>query len=153
MGIEIERKFRVAGDGWRAGVRAIHRIEQGYLAATDSVAIRIRIVDDRTAILGIKSAGADARSRGEFEYDVPLEEARQLMQLAGNRTLAKRRHELEVAGKDWVVDIFEGKLDGLALAEIELEDADEPFEHPAWLGEEVTGNPQFSNSELAAARN
>lgn len=152
MGTEIERKFKVRDESWRPGVRDAFRIEQGYLAVTDALIVRIRIVDGKSAKLGIKSASDDERTRGEFEYDVPLADARQLMQLAGDRVLAKRRHTLQSGGKEWVIDTFEGRLDGLVLAEIELEDRDEAFHPPAWLGEEVTGNPQFSNSELAARR-
>lgn len=152
MGIEIERKFKVQGDGWRDAVRKSCHIQQGYLAVTDALIVRIRIVDGQSAKLGIKSGGEDERTRGEFEYDVPVADARQLMQLAGERKLDKRRLNVQSGGKDWVVDVFEGRLDGLVLAEIELEDRDERFELPAWLGEEVTGNPQFYNSELAARR-
>jgi adenylate cyclase len=152
MGTEIERKFKVSGDGWRDAVQHSCHIQQGYLAVTDALIVRIRIVDAAVAKIGIKSAGYDERIRGEFEYDVPIADARQLMQLAGDRVLEKRRHNVESGGKDWVIDTFEGRLNGLVLAEIELDDRDETFDPPVWLGEEVTGNPQFSNSELAARR-
>lgn len=149
MGKEIERKFKVTGDGWRDAVRKTERIRQGYLSVGEASSVRIRIVDGETAILGIKASTTDARAREEFEYPIPVKDARRLIRLAGDRVLIKRRHTLKVHGKVWVIDTYEGRQAGLVLAEIELGRRNEHFERPDWLGEDVTGNPAFSNARLA----
>ena len=90
-------------------------------------------------------------TRDEFEYPVPLGDALQMMVLCGDRVIEKRRHMLTVGGKLWSIDVFAGRHAGLVIAEIELGSEDEAFERPGWLGTEVTGNPQFLNSNLATS--
>ncbi len=149
MGIEIERKFLVAGDGWRSLVASSSKLRQGYLVSGSGVTVRVRTVDDATGYLTIKAGGA-ALSRTEFEYEVPIADARQLLGLSRGAQIEKVRHSLDLAGGEWVVDEFGGRHAGLILAEIELNSPTAAFDRPAWLGDEVTGNRQYYNSSLAA---
>jgi adenylate cyclase len=148
MGIEIERKFLVASDGWRPLVKRSEKLQQGYLASGGAVTVRVRLVDDRQGFLTIKSGGTTL-ARSEFEYEVPAQDARELLQLSSTG-LAKVRHTLDLPGGEWVVDEFGGRHQGLLLAEVELESPDAAPALPDWLGAEVTGDPQYYNSRLAA---
>lgn len=152
MGTEIERKFLVSGTAWRAAVVQQSVFQQGYLLKSNGASLRVRIVDDAAAVITFKTAGSGL-SRGEYEYAIPLADARELLHLAGQRTVAKRRHTLVHAGKTWVVDEFTGRHAGLVLAEIELETEDGAFETPPWAAREVTGDPTYSNAELAEPSN
>jgi CYTH domain-containing protein len=149
MGIEIERKFLVAEDGWRELITRSERLRQGYLTSGGSVTVRVRTIDDRVGYLTIKSGGS-ALARGEFEYEIPIADARQLLGYCRGAQIEKVRHALQLDGGDWVVDEFRGRHDGLILAEVELESPTATFDRPAWLGDEVTGDPQYYNSSLAA---
>ncbi|MEQ1770247.1 MAG: CYTH domain-containing protein [Devosia sp.] len=148
MAIEIERRFRVVGDSWRAAVRREQHIVQGYLATRDVAVIRVRIVDDSAAVITVKSHKT-GRSRTEFDYRIPLADAREMLAMAGNAVIDKRRFTLDYAGKVWEIDIFGGRHAGLVIAEIELTAPDETFEHPDWLGDEVTDDPSLANAVLA----
>lgn len=148
MGVEIERKFLVTGGGWRPLVRRTQLLRQGYLASHGSVTVRVRTIDDRQGLLTLK-AGGHALERAEYEYDVPIADARELLALCDGPGIEKRRHLLDLAGGDWVVDEFLGRHAGLWLAEVELERADAPIELPDWLGREVTGDVAYYNSSLA----
>ena len=148
MGREIERKFLVAGDAWRGATSKSERIVQGYVMSGDGMSLRVRIVDGRDAVITLKTNGNDI-SRGEYEYAIPLKDARELMELAGKRLVQKNRHTIAVAGKDWVIDEFAGRHAGLLLAELELASDTEAFEKPDWVGEEVTGIAAYSNAKLA----
>lgn len=140
----------MAGNGWRKDVIRSTSIRQGYIFADDRGNLRVRICDGETAAITVKSGGG--LSRAEFEYSVPLEDGRDLMMLAGDRTIEKTRHTVPFGGKEWVVDVFEGRHEGLVLTEIELESEDEPFERPDWAGEDVTENRSYSNAALAGVR-
>ena len=151
MAQEVERKFLVIGDGWRAGVTAALRIEQAYLALRDAVEIRVRITDDARADLAIKS-GEAAETRSEFEYPIPLVDARALMALRQGLCIRKTRHIVpRESGRHWEVDVFDGDLAGLCLVEVEREDgaASITLDRPDWLGEEVTGDARYYNASLA----
>ena len=155
MGIEIERKFLVHGDGWRRAAHKVVPMAQGYLndiAMVDSGAmqasVRVRIEGDE-ARLNIKSRELGAR-RQEFEYPVPVADARALLALSVGGLIDKRRHYVEHAGHLWEVDEFLGDNAGLVVAEIELGSADEAFERPAWAGSEATDCPRYYNLALAA---
>lgn len=149
MALEIERKYRVVGEDWRPLVSAKKRICQAYLADTEQISLRVRIKDETTATLTIKTA-APGHTRQEFEYSVPLDDAEELLLVRTGAIVVKTRHIVPAAGDlVWEIDVFEGENAGLVLAEIELEHADQTFEHPAWLGEEVTFDRRFYNSELA----
>jgi adenylate cyclase len=148
MGIEIERKFLVAGHGWRELVSGRIDIEQGYLARDKGVTLRIRILDGKDARLTIK-AGGSGISRGEFEYDVPIEDGRDLMALCGDAVIKKVRHLVKVGDDTWEVDVFGGLHSGLVLAELELDHEEQHVTLPDWVGEEVSTDPRYYNSTLA----
>src|SRR5690606_37796708 len=97
----------------------------------------------------VKSGGATL-ARAEFEYEIPVADARQMLGYCGNARVEKLRHWLELGGGEWIVDEFRGWHEGLVLAEVELDSPTATFERPAWLGDEVTGDPRYYNSRLAA---
>ena len=155
MGIEIERKFLVAGDGWRTAAHKVVPMAQGYLndlAAMDTGAmkasVRVRIQGDE-AYLNLKSREL-GHTRQEFDYPIPVEDARGLLALSVGGLVDKRRHYVDVGGHLWEVDEFLGDNAGLVVAEIELGAADEAFEKPAWIGREVTDAKRYYNLALAA---
>lgn len=151
MGREIERKFLVQGDGWRAGQAMRYR--QGYLSTDKTRTVRVRLVEDVTAgeawgylTLKGKSTGA---SRAEYEYAIPVQDARELLEnLCHQPLIEKIRHTLTVGADTWEVDEFFGVNAGLVIAEIELESVDQAFARPLWLGNEVTDDPRYYNSNL-----
>ncbi|MGD8379030.1 MAG: CYTH domain-containing protein [Gammaproteobacteria bacterium] len=147
MGIEIERKFLVASEGWREGVVRVARFRQGYLCLDGPASVRVR-VSDSEAFINIKS-GVAGMVRDEFEYPVPLEEARQMLErLCVRPLIEKTRHWVRAADQTWEVDVFAGDNAGLVVAEIELESEDQPLERPVWLGEEVTHDRRYYNVAL-----
>jgi CYTH domain-containing protein len=151
MPVEIERKFLVADDRWRAAVAGPGLpIRQGYLSAPGPEApnVRVRLAGDR-GFLTVKGPGGLVRA--EFEYPVPAEDARAMLALCRGETLHKTRWTVPVGGHDWTVDEFHApaRLAGLVLAEIELTSEDARPELPPWLGQEVTGDPRWSNAALA----
>ncbi len=155
MGIEIERKFLPAGDGWRAEAHAVVPMAQGYLndlAMVDGGAmrasVRVRIEGD-AAFLNIKSREAGPR-RQEFDYGIPVADARALLDLCVGGLVEKRRHYVRHAGHLWEIDEFLGDNAGLVVAEIELASVDEAFARPAWLGAEATHAKRYYNLALAA---
>lgn len=145
MGTEIERKFLVQGENWREGRGITYR--QGYLSTAPERTVRVRTAGDK-GYLTIKGASRGA-SRLEFEYEIPLHEANQLLdELCHQPLIEKRRYKVQYGGLTWEVDEFFGENDGLVLAEIELRDEDQAFDPPAWLGREVTGDPRYYNANL-----
>ncbi|HKT85274.1 MAG TPA: CYTH domain-containing protein [Novosphingobium sp.] len=153
MAVEIERKFLVEGDAWRGQATGRRRIRQAYLSTSGRANVRIRLIDDEEARLTIKSADeghAGALSRAEFEYPVPMEDARTLLELRVGRVIDKTRYLVPAAnGRTWEVDVFAGAHEGLVLAEIELGSADEAVELPDWIGREVTDDARYANAALA----
>jgi adenylate cyclase len=154
MGIEIERKFLVSGNAWRAAAERVQPMAQGYLndlgaveGGTQKASVRVRIEGGR-AFLNIKSREA-GHTRQEFDYPLPVEDARQLLELCVGGLVDKRRHYVRHEGHLWEVDEFLGDNAGLVVAEIELDSADEAFVRPAWLGEEVTDSQRYYNLALA----
>lgn len=155
MGIEIERKFLLAGDGWRTAAHKVVPMAQGYLndlAIVDSGAmlasVRVRIEGD-AAFLNIKSREARP-SRQEFDYAIPVADARALLALCVGGRIDKRRHYVEHAGHLWEIDEFLGDNAGLVVAEIELGSVDEAFARPAWIGAEATHAQRYYNLALAS---
>ncbi len=149
MGVEVERKFLVNGDGWRAGASAMP-IRQGYLSMGMGATVRVRIAG-HAAFLTIKSQSSGA-SRAEFEYPIPLADAlAMLADLCPPPHIEKTRHFVDVAGRAWTVDVFGGDNAGLVLAEVELGHPDDPVTLPDWVGAEVTHDPRYRNSALALA--
>ena len=145
MGREIERKFLVVGTPWSDGDAHCQEMSQAYLGG-ERASVRVRTAGD-DAWLNIKSRELGA-SRQEFEYPIPLADARELMKLAG-KPVAKRRHWIDYQGFTWEVDEFLGDNVGLVVAEIELPAVDAPFARPHWLGREVTEDPRYYNTWLA----
>ena len=155
MGIEIERKFLLANDAWRVSVHRTIDMAQGYLNDAESVnrglqntSVRVRIegVDAR---LNIKSRELGA-SRQEFDYPIPLDDARALIALCVGGVVEKRRHLVEHGAHLWEIDEFLGDNAGLVVAEIELSGVDEAFARPAWLGPEATHAQRYYNLALAS---
>lgn len=147
MGIEIERKFLVTGDAWRVQAASQTRFSQGYLCRDPARTVRVRIAGEQ-AFLTIKGATHGA-TRAEFEYAVPLADAQALLALCDGPVVEKIRHLCPHEGMTWEVDEFLGANAGLVVAEIELESEGQPFAHPAWLGDEVTGDGRYVNANLA----
>ena len=155
MGIEIERKFLVTGDGWRGAAHKVVPMAQGYLndlATVDSGAmrtsVRVRIAGD-AAFLNLKSREL-GHTRQEFDYPIPVDDARALLALSVGGLVDKRRHHVEFEGHLWEVDEFLGDNAGLVVAEIELDAADEAFTKPGWIGAEVTDEARYYNLALAS---
>jgi adenylate cyclase len=145
---EIERKFLVANDGWRSNADAGRSFRQTYLAETDRAVVRVRIIEDRDALLTIKSA-RPGLSRSEFEYSAPVADAEELAELRQGAELRKRRVRAALGGRTWEIDVYEGENEGLVIAEIELAREDAEVDLPAWLGREVTEDRRFYAARLA----
>lgn len=148
MGREIERKFLVTGEGWRAGVSGARELRQAYLARTGTMSVRVRILDGESARLTIKSAEAGL-ARAEYEYEVPVADAQEMLELRQGGLLEKTRHIVEIENARWEIDVFHGELEGLVVAEIELDREDAVVELPDWIGREVTGEAAYYNASLA----
>lgn len=149
MAFEIERRFLVQGEAWRDGVTTTRRLRQGYLAREDGVAVRVRIAA-KAARLTVKGPGGLVRA--EFEYDIPLSDAEAMLsQLCAGRSIAKTRHDVPRDGLVWELDVFEGALAGLVIAEVEMPAPDHPLALPPWAGREITTDPRYANTALASA--
>jgi adenylate cyclase len=148
MAIEIERKFLLANDNWRAAVTESARMRQGYLNREQRCSVRVRTSGDK-AWLNIKGTTIGAQ-RPEFEYEIPLADANVLLDTLSHQPLIEKcRHYLPYQGHLWEIDEFEGENAGLIVAEIELEHADEAFARPDWLGREVTEDVRYYNTSLS----
>jgi CYTH domain-containing protein len=146
--IEIERKFTVVAD-FAANIEQALTIRQGYLRADHQCAVRVRITAD-AAFLTIKGPLNERRlGRHEFEYRIPTGEAEELIKLCPTGIIDKTRYFVREGKHLWEVDEFHGRNEGLLIAEIELEDADETFDLPPWIGDEVTSDPRYYNAMLA----
>ncbi len=148
MAIEIERKFLLANDNWRSLVSKSTRYRQGYLNSDEHSSVRIR-VSDNSAKINIKSATIGAQ-RHEYEYDIPAQDAHELLDTLCHKPLVeKTRHLVVIKQHTWEIDEFAAENQGLIVAEIELSKADEQFEKPGWIGEEVTEDVRYYNNQLA----
>ncbi|NII10402.1 CYTH domain-containing protein [Oleiagrimonas sp. C23AA] len=155
MGIEIERKFLLAGDGWRDHVERSQHMAQGYLVDAAAIgagharsSVRVRLAGDQ-AWLNIKSATAGIE-RQEFEYAIAHADGRYMLETLCNGVIEKMRHFVRVEGTLFELDVFEGSNAGLAVAEVELPSVDAPFPHPDWLGREVSQLSRYYNHQLIA---
>lgn len=148
MAKEVERKFLVADERWRADAEPAGALRQFYLAAAPDRSVRVRIKDGRSARLTLKF-GAGARERDEFEYDLPLGEAREMERFALGNVIEKTRSLVRHDGHVYEVDVFAGALAGLVVAELETEAEVPDARLPGWLGREVTGEPGYYNAALA----
>jgi CYTH domain-containing protein len=146
---EIERKFLVRSDAFIAEATDQHEIVQGYLCKEKGRTIRVRICDNK-AFLTIKSSALrEGLARFEWEREIDVADAKEMMQLCLPGWIEKTRYIIPCAGeRKWEVDVFHGRLEGRVLAELELKDEHEPFDRPVWLGEEVTGQPQYYNANM-----
>ena len=149
MAHEIERKFLVAEPAWRADAAAatVTTIEQAYLVAGERTSVRVRLAGD-AAMLTVKGA-THGYTRAEYEYAIPVEDARGMLRLCTGFPISKRRYTFVFAGHEWVVDEFSGENAGLIVAEIELGNESDVFERPTWLREEVSHKPEYFNANLA----
>ena len=145
--MEIERKFLVKEQLWEAIEKpSPSRIVQAYIVNSAEKTVRIRIKGTK-GFLTIKGP-TQGISRSEFEYEIPLKDADELISTFAEKVIEKFRYEISFKNHLWEVDVFTGKLDGLYLAEIELNSEDEHFELPEWVGEEVSTDPNYYNSNL-----
>jgi CYTH domain-containing protein len=148
MAKEIERKFLVSGE-FRQDSPESYRIMQGYICSDPDRTVRVRVRGDK-GFLTIKGRGSeDGLSRYEWEKEIPVSEAFELMALCGSGVIDKTRYLVPFGKHTYEVDVFHGANEGLVLAEIELSDEQEAFEKPSWLGEEVTGDVRYYNSMLS----
>ncbi len=145
MALEIERKFLVRSYEWQAiaGVK----YSQGYLNRNKSRTVRVRVAGDK-GFITVKGPTSGA-TRSEYEYEIPLTDAKSLLELCEGPIIQKIRRIYEYEGFKWEIDEFQGENAGLVVAEIELSHENEVFEKPNWVGEEVTLDPRYFNSNLA----
>ncbi|MCB0192441.1 MAG: CYTH domain-containing protein [Anaerolineae bacterium] len=148
MGQEIERKFLVDEALWREVQPEGTEYRQGYIVNTKAKIVRVRIAGDQ-GYLTIKGATQGA-TRPEFEYKIPLDDARRLLTLCEGPLIEKTRYKLEVDGLLWEVDEFSGDNEGLIMAELELDSEDQPYQKPAWAGQEVTDDARYYNANLVS---
>jgi adenylate cyclase len=148
MSLEIERKYLVEGESWRAsGTGTVYR--QGYLSTVPERSVRVRVAGDK-AYLTVKGAAAGA-ARAEYEYAIPVKDAREMLDNLCERPLIeKTRYQVEYRGLMWEIDEFTGENAGLLLAEVELESENQAVELPDWVGAEVTGDPRYYNASLVS---
>lgn len=146
MGIEIERKFLIRSDAWRQGAVGTP-FRQGYLHKSEEKTVRVRLAGDR-GFLTIKGSRS-MLTRSEFEYEIPTADAEALLELCDGPLIDKTRYRVDYAGHTWEIDEFYGDNQGLIVAEIELDTEETVFEKPEWIGEEVSDDPRYFNSNLS----
>ncbi len=146
MGIEIERKFLVDHELIRPFLTDGTQYEQGYLPTTDLTTVRVRIAGE-TGFITVKGKTVGA-TRSEFEYEVPLIEAREMLDLFCEQTIVKKRYLISEGIHTFEVDVFEGENSGLILAEVELQSENEEVSLPSWITKEVTSDSRYYNSQL-----
>jgi len=146
MGAEIERKFLVTGRDWKPAAAGV-LMRQGYLSLDPRRTVRVRIAGDH-GFLTIKGLTTGI-SRREYEYAVPLQDATEMLEALCHRPLIeKTRYQIDVGGTRWEVDEFHGENDGLIVAEVELQAADQAYVRPGWIGQEVSRDARYFNSSL-----
>jgi adenylate cyclase len=148
VGLEIERKFLVLSDAWRAGVERSTPIRQAYVSRSPLLSARIRVFGEQGFVTLKSDPGTLVRQ--EFEYEIPKSDALDIIaHFALEPPIAKTRHSVPHHGSLWTIDVFEGANMGLVMAEIELENEQQAVSLPAWAGVEVTYDPRYGNSNLA----
>ena len=151
MPLEVERKFLVTTDGWKSFVTRQIRIRDGLIASTGGNKARVRIADSN-ATIALKSR-RNGPTRTEFEYAIPYSDAVEILQtMCDGRVLEKVRHVVLHAGTVWHVDVYEGILNGVVLAEVELQHADQKLDLPGWIGKEVTNDPMYRKINMQRQR-
>lgn len=144
MATETERKFLVVGDGYKSSPKIY--LHQGYLCTDPNNTVRVRIAGEK-AFLTIKGKNKGI-SRAEFEYTIPISDAQELLRMANGKTIEKYRYHFKTDTHLWEIDEFLGENKGLIVAEIELSDSNEAFDKPIWIGEEVSNDIRYYNSNL-----
>ena len=147
--IEIERKFLVKSKTFLDDYTRCNRIVQGYLSSSPERTVRVRIKGENGYLTIKGKSNESGLSRFEWEKEIPITEAEQLLQLCEKGVIDKTRYEVIVGTHVYEVDVFTGENDGLILAEVELNSEEESFEKPEWLGEEVTKDNRYYNSYLS----
>ena len=148
MAKEIERKFLVRGEDWRAVAQGT-RYRQGYLSTVKERTVRVRTIDDK-GFLTVKGVSVGA-TRSEYEYEIPAADADEMLDdLCEKPIIEKNRYKIPIGDVTWEVDEFLGVNDGLIVAEIELLSEDQSFPKPDWIGDDVTGDPRYFNANLIA---
>ena len=148
MATEIEHKFLLRDERWRLAIERSTPMRQGYLTSDARCSVRVRVADGQ-GFLNIKS-GTLGIQRSEYEYPIPLAEAEEILDtLCEKPLLEKTRHFLRFDGRLWEIDEFAGANAGLIVAEVELDEPDQPFARPDWVGEEVSHDLRYYNSQLA----
>ena len=148
MAKEIERKFLVRGEAWRSAAESKSVLKQGYIASMEDRSVRVRILDEKTARLTMK-IGRGTLTRDEFEYEIPVSDAEELLENAIGVIIEKTRYRVPYEGFVWEVDVFAGAHRGLVIAEVEMQAETDNPPLPTWLGREVTGDFRYSNQALA----
>ena len=148
MGKEIERKYLIKDDTWRKDASGT-TYRQGYLSTVKERTVRVRTIDDK-GFLTIKGITIGA-TRREYEYEIPMADANEMLdELCEKPIIEKTRFKISHAGLTWEIDEFAGVNQGLIVAEVELESEDQNINFPPWVGEEVSGDPRYFNSNLIA---
>lgn len=145
---EIERKFLVLSDSYKQEASSYCQIVQGYLSSVPARTVRIRIKDHKGYITIKGEGNSTGMSRYEWEREIPLAEAEELIKLCEPGVISKTRYNVNVGAHTFEVDEFYGDNQGLTVAEVELKSEDEPYERPQWLGVEVTGDKRYYNAML-----
>ena len=148
-GLEIERKFLVRNSDYKRQAFSSSRIQQGYICSGHGRTVRVRVRDDRGYLTIKGPSDKEGVVRYEFEKEITLEEARELMKLCEPGLVDKTRYLVKSGNHTFEVDEFYGENEGLVMAEVELQRADEPFEKPDFIGEEVTGDHRYTNAHLS----
>lgn len=148
MGLEIERKFLVNGD-FKSSAYKTFEIAQGYLSSTPERTVRIRIKSDKAFITIKGFSDSTGVMRSEWEYEIPLSDAKDMLQLCEEGIIRKRRYLVKVGDHTFEVDEFLDENLGLIMAEVELAELNEDVELPTWIGKEVTGDKRYYNSYLS----
>ena len=146
MAVEIEHKYLVVNDSYRSMATGSCRLAQGYVCREPERTVRVRTGDDK-GWLTIKGTTV-GDTRMEFEYEIGLKDAEQLLELCVGRIVRKTRYFVPFDGRVWEVDEYEGELAPLVVAEIELPDSGCKYQLPPFVGANVTGDPRYYNSNL-----
>lgn len=146
---EIERKFLITNDSFKENVSKKFRIVQGYLSIDPQRTVRVRIKGDKGYLTIKGKSNTKGTTRIEIEEEITIEKAEILLKICLPNSIDKTRYEVVIANHIWEIDEFYGKNQGLFLAEIELNNEDDAFQKPLWIGKEVTGNKKYYNSYLS----
>lgn len=147
--VEIERKFLVTSAAYKKEAFSQNRIKQGYLSSVPERTVRIRLKGNKAYITIKGVSNATGMSRFEWEKQIPVNEAENLLLLCEKGIIDKTRFEVKIGIHTYEVDEFYGENEGLVIAELELQSENETFEKPSWLGKEVTNDKRYYNSYLS----